>query len=296
VTDFPAFLKPVKSCMSMNAYKVCSSTELEHHVRSALLPAGFLKPFNDMLALYPEFDLDVSSLLVEELLEGEQVSLEGYVFEGRVHVMGIIDAIMFPGTYSFKRFQYPSLLGASVQARMVQIAETLIAGIGYENALFNIELIYNPGTDQIHIIEVNPKIASQFPDLFQKVDGTSSYSVLLETALGKEPTFTRRQGQFKVAGSCVLRTFEDQRVISAPSAEQLQALSKRFPDAKIQIMAAPGKKLSDQMQDVSSYRYGLINIGANSVEELEEKFETCKSMLGFQFAPVTDAPFVAAPY
>ncbi len=294
INKFPAFLKPVKSCMSMNAYVVNNAEELERYVKSALLPDGFLKPFNDMLAPYPDFELDVSYLLVESLLEGHQVSLEGFVFDGTVHVMGIIDAIMFPGTYSFKRFQYPSSLSSEVQAQMEQIAETFISGIGYDNALFNIEMIYNPRRQEIHIIEVNPKIASQFPDLFERVDGTSSYTILLQTALGEEPTFTRRQGPFKVSGSCVLRTFEDQRVVSAPSADQLAAITKRFPDAKIQIMASPGKRLSEQIQDVSSYRYGLVNIGANSVEELEEKFETCKSLLGFQFAPVVDIPLITA--
>lgn len=286
VTRYPVFLKPVKSCMSMSAYKVYNRQELERYVREALLPDGFLKPFNDMLSRYSAFEQHASCLLVESLLEGEQVSLEGYVFGGKVHVMGIIDAVMFPGTYSFKRFQYPSRLPAEVQARMESIAERFISGIGYDNALFNIEMIYNPRTDEIHIIEVNPKIASQFPDLFEKVDGTSSYSVLLQVALGEEPIFRRGQGQFRVAGSCVLRTFEDQDVLAIPSQSQVEAVMRRFPDAKIQILASPGKRLSDQMQDVSSYRYGLVNIGADSEAELEEKFETCKGLLPFEFAPV----------
>jgi biotin carboxylase len=295
VARFPVFLKPVKSCMSMSAHKVYNETELEKYVRSSLLPEGFLKPFNDMLRQYSGFEQDVSCLLVESLLEGSQVSLEGYVFGGRVHVMGIIDAIMFPGTYSFKRFQYPSSLSQDVQSRMVRIAERFISGIGYDNALFNIEMIYNARTDQIHIIEVNPKIASQFPDLFEKVDGTSSYTVLLQVALGQEPAFQRRQGRFKVASSCVLRTFEDHEVISVPSPSQIEAVTRRFPDARIQILASPGRRLSDQMQDVSSYRYGLVNIGADSEAKLEEKFEICKSLLAFEFAPVRPQPHALQP-
>lgn len=286
---FPAFLKPVKSCMSINAHRVCDEAQLSNLARSSLLPEGFIKPFNDMLRAHTSYPLDASHLLVESLLEGSQVSLEGYMFRGAVHVMGIIDALMFPGTISFKRFQYPSVLGDEVQDRMKNIAERLLTGIGYDNAPFNIEMFYDAGTDRIHIIEVNPKIASQFADLFAKVDGQSSYLVLLQVAMGEEPTFKRREGHFNVAASCVLRTFSDQHILSIPSYESIQALELEHPDALIEIHAVPGKNLSDQMQDSQSFRYGLVNIGASSEGELETKLEHIESRLEFRFAPAPAA-------
>jgi hypothetical protein len=281
--SFPLFLKPVKSCFSINADKILSPESFRRRIGSRLLPEGFLKPLNDLLRAYTDFPLNASYLLAESLLEGTQVSLEGYVFEGQVHILGIVDSVMYPGTISFRRFEYPSRLSEDVQKRMEQIAKTFVGGIGYDNALFNIEFMYNPETDEIHIIEINPKIASQFTDLFEKVDGVSSYEPLLKIALGEEPRFPRRQGAFKVAASCVLRTFENQRVLSAPSKAQVDALLKRFPDARVEISAPVGKLLSDVMQDGKSFRYGLINIGADSHEELDAKFELCKSLLDFQF-------------
>jgi biotin carboxylase len=281
--SFPLFLKPVKSCFSINADKILNSESFRRQVGSCLLPEGFLKPLNDLLGAYTDFPLNASYLLAESLLEGTQVSLEGYVFDGRVHILGIVDSVMYPGTISFQRFEYPSRLSEDVQQRMCQIAETFISGIGYDNALFNIEFMYNTETDEIHIIEINPKIASQFTDLFEKVDGVSSYTPLIQIALGEKPHFPRRQGAFKVAASCVLRTFENQRVLSAPSKAQVDRLLKRFPDARVEISASTGKLLSDVMQDGKSFRYGLINIGADSHEELDAKFELCKSMLDFQF-------------
>lgn len=281
--SFPLFLKPVKSCFSINADKIPGAESLQQRVGSCLLPEGFLKPLNDLLRAYTDFPLNASYLLAESLLEGTQVSLEGYVFEGRAHILGIVDSVMYPGTISFQRFEYPSRLSDDVQQRMAQIAETFIGGIGYDNALFNIEFMYNAETDEVHIIEINPKIASQFTDLFEKVDGVSSYAPLLQIALGEEPQFPKRQGAFKVAASCVLRTFEDRRVLSAPSQAEVGVLLKRFPDARVEIAASNGKLLSDVMQDGKSFRYGLINIGANSHEELDAKFELCKSLLDFQF-------------
>jgi len=281
---FPAFLKPVKSCMSINAHRIDSADELRRLARRALLPHGFVEPFNDMLRAYTRYPLHASYLLVESLLEGVQVSLEGYVWHGEVHVMGILDAIMFPGTISFRRFQYPSRLSGQVQARMKDIAQRLLTGIGYDSAPFNLELIYDPRTDGIHVIEVNPKIASQFADLFLKVDGVSAFSVLLQLALGEEPGFRRSQGEFSIAATCVLRTFEDRRVVRVPSTETIEAIVSDYPDALIEIHATPGMKLSDQMQDAQSFRYGLVNIGAGSEHELEEKFAHIARRLDFELA------------
>jgi len=284
VRDFPVFIKPVKSCMSMNAFAVKSKDELFHRVHTAVMPRRFTQPFDDMAKAYSRLDLSCNYLLAEELLKGQQVSLEGYVYNGKPVVMGIVDGEMIPGTLSFNRWIYPSQLPMPVQKRMEQIAVDFFSHIGYDNAMFNMELFWDEQTDRINIIEINPKIASQFPDLFEKVDGINSYEILLRLALGEEPVFRKRQGQFKIAGSCVLRTFEDKTVIKKPTAEDVQQVQNVFPDALVTVIATEGRKLSEQSQDTSSYRYGLINIGAQSLDELEKKNEVCKSMLPYQFA------------
>lgn len=284
--EFPLFVKPVKACFSINANRVETFAELQQTLRSCALPERYIKPLNDLLRAFTDYQWDASRLLAESLLEGVQVSLEGYVFQGTVRIIGIVDAVMYPGTISFQRFVYPSRLSADVQRRMARIAETLMAGINYDNALFNVELMYNPATDSIKIIEVNPKIASQFTDLFEKVDGTSTYSPLLQIAAGDEPDFSRGQGRFKMAASCVLRTFEDRRVLRVPSAQQIDDLAAKFPDARVEVCVTQGKLLSDGMQDGKSYRYGLINIGADSEGELTAKLDVCQSMLDFQFASI----------
>ncbi len=286
ISMFPGFLKPVKSCMSKNAYRIKDRNELRSRAQEALLPELFILPFNDLVRMYTDWELNANYLLYEDLLEGMQVSLEGFVYQGQVTVMGIIDAIMFPDTFSFKRFQYPSTLPDDVLLRMEQIAATFMEGIGYDNAMFNIEMIYNPKKDTVHIIEINPKIASQFPDLFEKVDGSNTYEVMMRIALGMPPGFTRGSGKYKIAASCVLRIFEDQVVKEVPDQANIDAVEKQFPDSIVQVIASKGKKLSEQLQDSNSFRYGLINMGADSQEELVKNFEKASSMLNFQLEPV----------
>jgi hypothetical protein len=286
IIDFPSFLKPVKSCMSKNANIVFDEKQLRELVKTSLLPDQFIDPFNDILRSYTHLQQHATCLLQEALLQGVQVSLEGYVFDKQVHVMGVVDAVMFPGTLSFKRWQYPSRLKQDVLNRMRDIATRFFTGIGYDNALFNMELFYDIETDSIGIIEINPKIASQFPKLFEKVDGFSTYKTLLEVAMGQEPNTLHRKGKYAVSASCVLRIFEDQKVHAVPDEKQINSVAEKFPDTQVQIYARPGKKLSDEVQDAISFRYGLIDLGAQSESELEEKFEACKQMLKFHFEPI----------
>ncbi|MHB1248868.1 MAG: ATP-grasp domain-containing protein [Polaromonas sp.] len=286
IIGFPSFLKPVKSCMSKNAFTVFDETQLRQLVKTSLLPNQFVDPFNQMLHAYTGFKQHATCLLQEALLHGVQVSLEGYVFANQVHVIGVVDAVMFPGSMAFKRWQYPSQLPPDVLARMSDIATRFFKGIGYNNALFNMELFYDRQSDRVSIIEVNPKIASQFPNLFEKVDGFSTYQTLLEVAIGQEPEPFYRKGKYRVSASCVLRVFDDHHVHAVPTEEQIQSVLQKFPDTRIQIYAKTGSRLSGQVQDASSFRYGLIDLGAQSEAELEEKFETCKSMLPFDLEPV----------
>ena len=158
--------------------------------------------------------------------------------------------------------------------------------LAFDNCQFNIEYIYNPDADTVHIVEINPRMSSQFADLFEKVDGTNSYSVLLDLALGKAPQLKRRQGNHHAAFSCVLRTFQNQKVLGLPATEEIEALQSEFPDIRVEILATEGLKLSQQMQDTCSYRYGLLNIGGRDKEEILEKFDYCKSKLTFLFEPV----------
>ena len=282
---FPLFVKPVKSSFSRNARMVSGEAELRELVAGGPMPGAYLKPFDDMLGSYTEFASGSANFIAESPLEGAQVSLEGYVSGGRVHTLGVIDSIMYPGTISFRRFQYPSSLPAEVQRRMSRIAETFLKGIGYDDALFNVEFIYDAGSDALHVVEVNPKIASQFTDLFEKVDGSSSYRTLLQVALGEEPDFRKGRGPFKLAASCVLRRFKDGTVLRAPSAEEIGGLKSRLPDARLEVTVSEGRRLSDSMQDGKSFRYCFVNLGADSSDELEAKLEMCERALDFRFSP-----------
>ena len=224
---------------------------------------------------------------------GEQVTVEGYAYGGKVSILGVVDSVMFPGTIAFSRFDYPSRLAETVQARMASVATVLMEGLGFDNGLFNIEMMYDADADRIAIIEINPRMASQFADLYEKVDGTSSYRVLLDIAEGRAPSFARRQGRYRFAASCVLRAFADHRVAGLPDAEELERLASLYPDSRIEIHAKMGGKLSDELNDGQSYRYGIVNLGGNDLADVLATFAALRESLDIVLVPLGAALPVA---
>jgi len=281
--SFPFFIKPVKSRLSAFATVVHNWQELRQCFTTHRFPQQFIQQFNWFLRNYLPGEHDTDHLLAETLLEGNQVTVEGYVYKGHVHILGVVDSIMYPGTISFERFEYPSSLSMDVQERMALIAKKCITGIGLDNTLFNIEMMYNSVTNGIHIIEINPRMSSQFADLFEKVDGFNTYSLMLQLATGIQPTPMHRKGTHVVAASFVLRLFEDKLVSQVPTEQELARLHAQFPDLRIEVLAQEGKRLSHDLQDGKSYRYGLINLGGTDFKQLYASFNVCKQSLTFAF-------------
>lgn len=282
---FPLFLKPIKSYFSCFASQINSEEEWSIATRAPPLKS-FVKPFNQLLMEYTDLKEDAADLLAEELLEGKQVTLEGYVYENKVAFLGIVDSVMYPNTISFKSFIYPSELPKKIQDRMKSAAEKCMGGLKFNNGLFNIEFIYNQQKDTVSIIEINPRISSQFADLYEKVDGTNSYEILVSIATGNSPLPKQRKGFFKYAASCVLRAFEDKLVKAVPSSRSIEKVRNLFPETRIEIFAEPGQCLSAGLQDGKSFRYCVIDLGGQTIRELEEKLEICKEILQFEMEGV----------
>jgi biotin carboxylase len=283
---FPLFVKPVKSFFSIGAERVDEPEAL-----GALLPRWaaqdqFFAPLDEMLQHYAGATIGTKRLIAEGVLKGEQVTVEGFVHGGNTTVMGVVDSVMFPGTLAFARFDYPSALPAYVQQRMSDIAATLMPGLGFDNGLFNIEMMYDTSSGAISLIEINPRMASQFADLYEKVDGTNSYAVLLDIAHGRTPRFTRRQGRYGFAASIVLRSFEDYVVTALPSEADLERLKRTYPDIRVEILARVGRALSSEMQDGTSYRYGIVNLGGKDRDDVLAQFASCRDSLGIVFKPI----------
>jgi hypothetical protein len=276
----------MKPFFSIGAQRICSAAELAEAKHRWMALDDFFLPLERLLQREAGVEIGTTRLIAEGLLKSHQVTVEGYAFGGEVDILGVADSILFPGTLAFSRFEYPSALPDGVQERMAEMARRLMGGLGFDNGLFNIEMIYDGREDRIAVIEINPRMASQFADLYEKVDGTNAYEVLLDIGTGVRPSPKRRQGRYQFAASCVLRTFDDCVVAALPSVDRLAELERRHPDIRLEIHARAGRKLSDELQDGTSFRYGIISLGGRDRADVLRRFKACRAGLGIVLLPV----------
>lgn len=280
---FPFFIKPVKSYFSVGAFQVDNVVALNNLMPYSTLPEVFFKPLNALMERYAGIPFGKSTVLAEGLLEGRQVTFEGYAFEGRVYPVGVVDSIMFSGTRIFKRFEYPSTLPQAIQKEMAEVAARVMAAIGFTHGQFNIEFCYDAELKRLGIVEINPRMASQFADLYEKVDGFNSYSILLDLAQGRRPSLRHRAGRHAAAASCVLRRFEDALVLQVPMNAELVNINQVHADVRIEVLVNAGERLSQRLQDGRSFRYGIVNIGGRNRDDVLAIFDWCRQRLTFTF-------------
>ncbi|HEX3063276.1 MAG TPA: ATP-grasp domain-containing protein, partial [Usitatibacter sp.] len=269
---YPFYVKPAKAAFSVLARRVDSFEQLYRHTRFAWLEGAIIerlvRPFADVMRAHSSLVEDPFSMVCEEVIRGRQVTANGYARDGRVAMLGTVDSVMYPGTDQFQRFQYPSTLPAETLSRIDALAARLLEGLGFRHGMFNIEMRVDPASGTLRVIEVNPRAAGQFYDLFERVDGYSLFEALLDLECGLTPRIRRGEGRQRHAASFVLRDLAGEGLSRWPSARRIARLRSEHPDAHVMIYRKRGADLKREMKWLGSYRYGVFNTGGATLEEM----------------------------
>jgi len=280
---FPCFVKPVKATYSVLARRIDNFSQLralmDFSPLERLILRKLVQPFDDLMQVYTPFTIGARAMIAEEILEGEQVNIDGYVHNGRITVLGIVDEVMYPGTQAFMRFEYPSRLAPVVQQQMVTLTEKLLTGLDYSYGFFNVELIVNPKTGAMHIVEINPRMAAQIANLYRRVEGCDPYGMLLDLAVGEAPQPVHGTGEFRAAASFVFRRFDGRAVSSIPTQAQVADMHRRYPDARLIFYLKKGAGLAREMKWLGSHRYAVLNLGGRDATDLHQRYEAIRCEL-----------------
>ncbi|MGW7278545.1 ATP-grasp domain-containing protein [Streptomyces sp. NPDC054844] len=286
---FPMWLKPALSYSSELAFGVGDEEEFRAavaEIREGISRIG--RPFEhilDQVELPPEMDgVGGRVCLAEESLSGVQVAVEGYVHEGEVTVYGTLDSIDYPDTPCFLRHQYPSMLPPQVVARLHEVTERVMRRIGFDSATFSVEYFYDPGSQDISLLEINPRHSQSHAELFQYVDGVPNHHAMVALALGDDPRMPHRQGPYAMAAKWYHRWFTDGVVRHVPSPEDIARIEGEIPGVRIEVLPEPGQRLSDlSQQDSYSYELAHIFTGGDDEQDLRRKYDQCVAALGLTF-------------
>ena len=267
--EVPFFVKPVVGRLSQNVFRIEDPDDLQdlHEIDR------YTTRYAEIAALAGADPAAAHGFMAEELLSGDEVTLEGYVHGGRVTTIGVTDSIKYPGTFSFESFEYPSALPRERLDELSDVSSRVLPALGFEGGFFNVEF-FVPEDGPAQIIEVNGRIASQFAPLVQAVQGRSTYDALFRLALGEDPAWGPCEPD-GVAVSYVLRVFEDALVAAVPD-----------PDPAVELLVRPGLYLSEQgVNDSHSYRLAILyGVGETRDEAVARCRERARA-LNFRLAP-----------
>ena len=289
---YPAYVKPVKAAFSVLAKSVHSHQELVEHTRftpwESWVIRHLVEPFEKVLCRRLPDAGSAHSLMIEAPQHGRQYCLDGYFFEASLHCLGVVDAIMYPGTDAFMRFDYPGHLPEAARKQAEQVVTRFMQAIGFSHGFFNMEFILDEHTGQIKVIEFNPRLASQFSDLYARVEGLNLHAMVMALSHGIDPaTIAKKEPTANCASSFVYRSFDRTAAAPKPAPAGLHAFEKTFPDGLLfQFPKLPGQIQRD-FKWLGSYRYGIIHLGGEDQDDLRRRCEHASSLLGWP-APYID--------
>jgi ATP-grasp domain len=286
VNDLPKFVKPIKAAYSVLARTCNTQAELEAltlfswHERWVI--RRLVEPFDRLRRQYLPEAPSAHRMVLEEPVQGPQYNLDGYMYQGKAYLLGVVDELMYPDTQAFLRFHYPSSLPGAIQQRALQVAQALLGAAGFDNACFNMEFFYVAATDRLTVIEFNPRLGSQLADLYQRVTGQNIFELQLKLALGQDPRLvTGSATEFTESASFVFRCFNGQAPPVPPSAEQIARLKQLLPSALLLLFHKSAVGLAREYKWLGSHRYAVLHLEGKNGADLQRRFELACQTLGY---------------
>ncbi|MEZ5044603.1 MAG: ATP-grasp domain-containing protein [Saprospiraceae bacterium] len=168
--QFPLIIKPVDSFSSRGVYRAeTRAALLDHYTETARFSSS-------------------DQVLVEEFLEGPEVSVEGVVFNGEAAIIQVTDKVItpYPHTVELAHFQ-PTSLSAAVCDAIGGVVKSAIAALGMDHTGFHAELKLTQQGPKM--IEIGARLGGDYISsyLTQLSTGVDLNRAIAQIAMGDQP-------------------------------------------------------------------------------------------------------------
>ncbi|MGH3550728.1 MAG: ATP-grasp domain-containing protein [Pseudonocardiaceae bacterium] len=174
---FPAIYKPTGAAGSAGVVRIDCAADL----RSAFDNARrYVNPERDpFFAYYPH------EFVLEEFVEGLEVSVEGVVAGGEVHIVGVTEKKVCPETFVEIRHVHPARIASEERNEVESIASAAVRALGLAECGFHAEIILTASGGQV--VEVNGRLGGDFiaSHLVPLATGIDLTRATIATAMGR---------------------------------------------------------------------------------------------------------------
>jgi hypothetical protein len=270
---YPAYLKAPWLKLGLFGFKITSDEETQAAMELARreLPAWtrqyyplFARAVD--LAKYPLATTDM--MLVEEFIDGRQVTVEGWSLGGDVRIWAMTDTNTFAGTRVIDNFSTPSRVDAELSETLRAKTIETIRAFAFDGGFFNIEFWLTD--DGVRLTEVNGRSAACFGGIYELGLGADIFAAVADVAAGRAPRALPRPGG-RVAGQFNVITFDDDlagNLLDYDAAAAMPEFSSfRQRDERVRPLSEFGVVL------------GQIEIAGDSYDEIHDRAEELRRKL-----------------
>jgi len=209
--NFPVFVKPVCSSYGMFCAKVDRPEELPQVCKKLAtayqlwwqMYREFFQEFVDGTK-YPLAITSQVPLLVEEMISGQPLTCDGFVYQGQVHFLGIVDTVEAKDG-SVDCYAFPSQVSQVQQIAVGDRVAKFIQASGLDNSFFSAEFWIQEQDSPI-LIEMNARMSATFGFLYRQSLNFNLHKAALLLSQGKCPQIpkTKTLVEQEVPVSCRL--------------------------------------------------------------------------------------------
>ncbi len=167
---YPLIVKPVDSYSSRGVKKVLDEREL-------------LSAFNNAIKISR-----TNTAIVEEYVEGDELTVDVYVEDGKVHILCIsnIDKVPCKDCFVISRTRYPARITYDIRAQIKDVAQKIAKAFDLKNSPMLIQMITDG--EKVSVVECCARTGGG--DKFRLIKQVSNFDVIkaaVDLTLGKKP-------------------------------------------------------------------------------------------------------------
>ena len=246
--NYPIIVKPNKNSGSRGVFKCYSYEELLN-----FLPETF-KYCSD------------GKYIVEEYIECDEISVEGYIYQGKLQIVQVTDKIVSKPPYNVEMGHIqPSKYKDRIED-IYCLINRVVSATGLDNCGIHPELKVNDSG--FHLIEMGPRLGGDFitSHLVPLSTGFNIEEAIIKISIGKEPNYEFEDNAAMIK---YLDLPYDPIVLKSPTEKFVKAISGNVKEFLFNL------KCGDVVPHITNSlnRYGYIIISGNAISEVINETE-----------------------
>jgi biotin carboxylase len=228
------------------------------------------------------------TLLIEEWMEGPEVSVEGACFDNQVHVIQVTDKMLFPGAFPVEAgHSQPSRLPDETVQQIRATTQDAVRALGLNNCAFHAELKVTSSGPKI--VEIGARLGGDriATHLTPLSTGVNLLRAAIMIAMGEKPNLAsdRARGSavryFMAPSTGIIESIKGLDKVSA-----LPGLELLYPASERDGTLGPGFAIGEICSSLD--RYGHVLFSGDNAIQASERADYAASLVQFQFLKQAD--------